>query len=107
MQSTTTKRQCHRQLHGLGLNEQHPTLAANSLAPIRLAYANERFRFLLEVSADSLRRIVPGFVLRPWVGAQRTHITPVARDQAEVVRVSPLPAGVDGLSADADVHSAL
>jgi hypothetical protein len=24
---------------------KQPTLAANSLAPIRLAYANERFRF--------------------------------------------------------------
>jgi hypothetical protein len=56
--------------------------------------------------ADSLRRIVPGFVLRPWVGARRTHITPVARDQAEVVRVSPLPAGVDGLSADVPARHA-
>jgi hypothetical protein len=45
MQSTATKRQCHRQLHGLGLMSKQPTLAANSLAPIRLAYANERFRF--------------------------------------------------------------
>src|SRR5687768_14160990 len=47
MQSTTTKRQRQRQLHGLGLNEQQPTLAANSLAPIRPAYATERFRLLL------------------------------------------------------------
>jgi hypothetical protein len=47
MQSTTTKRQCHRRLHGLGLIEQQPTLAANSLSPIRPAYATERFRLLL------------------------------------------------------------
>jgi hypothetical protein len=40
----------------LGLNEQQPTLAANSLAPIRPAYATERFRLLLvfppETSSD-------------------------------------------------------
>src|SRR5829696_7061901 len=53
MQSTATKRQCHRQLHGLGLNEQQPTLAANSIAPVMLAYANERFRCR---TADSLLR---------------------------------------------------
>jgi hypothetical protein len=37
-------------------NEQQPTLAANSLAPIRPAYATERFRLLLvfppETSSD-------------------------------------------------------
>src|SRR5688572_18339868 len=57
---------------------------------------------LAEVFAESCR-----VCLRPWVGARKTHITPVARDQAEVVRVSPLPAGVDGLRADETVHSAL
>ena len=37
----------------LGLSEQQPTLAANSLAPIRPAYVTERCRLLLVFSPET------------------------------------------------------
>ena len=57
MQSTTAKTAVSiAGCMDLRLNEQQPTLAANSLAPIRPACATERFRLLLvfppETSSD-------------------------------------------------------
>ena len=57
MQSTTTKRAVViADCTDLDMNEEQLTLAANSLAPIRPAYATERFRLLLvfppETSSD-------------------------------------------------------